>query len=179
MIELVVINYEGEFYRNDNHIHLRQNFINDCGIIPTEFVEQPNKNELIDYLKDYTPKSNTVVIHFKSHGFGSNGICQKHPTIENSGQKESFIAWTELVQALNVLSEKCDKLYVNLGTVCNSINIVNCGLSMNFDALVTSDEVTDPVLPRQYNKQLISGMNVMDLRSAYRVLHKNCIAPNY
>ena len=127
----------------------------------------------------YVPKSNIIVIHFKSHGFKGKGICQKHQTIAYKEDVESIITWTELVQALNLLSEKCNKLYVNLGTVCNSINIVNCGLSMNFDALVTSDEVTDPVLPRQYNKQLISGMNDMDLRNAYRFLHKNCISSNY
>lgn len=176
MIELVVVNYEGDFYRSDNHNNLRQNFINDCGLNPSKFLEQPTKDELIKFLFEYVPKSNTMVIHFKSHGFGSNGISQKHPTIENSGQKESFITWTELVQALNLLSEKCDKLYVNLGTVCNSINIENCGLTRNFDTLVTINQVTNPVLPRQLNKQLIS--KIYDLDPNYRILTQNYISLN-
>jgi len=175
MIELVVINYEGEFYRNDVHDNLRQNFIKECGLNPSEFLEQPTKDELIKFLFEYVPKSNTLVIHFKSHGFGGKGICQKHPTIANNGQKESFITWTELVQALNLLSEKCDKLYVNLGTVCNSISIENCRLTRNFDALVSTNEVTNPVLPRQLNKQLISDITDLDLTSTYKLLRNNCI----
>jgi hypothetical protein len=44
---------------------------------------------------------------------------------------------------------------------------------MNFDTLVTTKTVSDPVEPRKINRGLISNINNVILKDGYELLRKN------
>jgi len=169
-IKLFVIKYEGEIYKNSNQTNLIRNFERESGITPI-ILDQPTRDELLSFLETYSGISEKLIIHIVSHGFDL-GICKDHPDGPNIGDKSSIISWDDLIIRLNHLSQYCIDLIVNLGNVCNSINILNCQIEMNFDALVTKKTVSDPVTPRKLNKQLVSDINSVASTEVYEILRK-------
>ena len=171
MNKLIVINYDGDRFKSDNHSNLKLNFYRDSGLEPSLILDQLSRSELLSFLSYYSERADYLIIHIKSHG-GEAGIAKEHPEIENCGAKESFISWEELINVLNRISENCRDLIVNLGTVCNSININKFDVPKNFTTLVTNQSVTDPVKPRKLNKWLIGKINNIKLCPQYELLIK-------
>jgi len=168
---LIVVNYEGARFTTGNMQNIKNNFFRDCGLYPNDILDQKNKGFIIKYFQNYTIESNKLIIHIKSHGFDT-GICELHPEIENSGLLDTLITWQELIILFNGLSNSCNDLIVNLGTVCNSERIKSCKMHMNFDVLVTKSAVTNPVLPRKLNKELLLNIDNIIVNDGYELIRK-------
>ncbi len=156
MDKLIVINYDGDDYINNNHSNLKLNFIKDSGIEPTLILEQPTKDEFIEALNNIELNDcDKMIIHIKSHGY-PNGIAKELSGDPNYGEKDSFIAWTDLINIFNVIAESIEDLFINLGTVCNSSSIYSQSNDINFKALTTNINVSNPVQPRKINKKFLN-----------------------
>ena len=174
MNKIIVINYEGARFISGNLNNLKDNFIRDCGLAPYEILDQKTRDEIFCFFLNYSDTSDKLIIHIKSHGF-NKGICQLHQDTINNPicDLNSIITWEELIRLFNNISKNCNELIVNLGTVCNSIYIQDCNQKMNFDTLVTTKTVSDPVEPRKINRGLISNINNVILKDGYELLRKN------
>lgn len=173
MNKLILINYSGKSDVIGNIRNTNLNFKRDSGIDPFDILDQMDREELLHYLLNYSQKSDKLIIHIKAHGF-SEGICQTRSDSISGGVGDinSLIRWEELINIFNTVAENCTDLIVNLGTVCNSIRINYYNMRMNFDALVTIDEVTDPVLPRKLNKELLLDIENVNVEGKYMLLRK-------
>lgn len=136
-------------------------------------LDQKSREELLDYLINYLNKSEKLIIHIKARG-GIEGICQirSYSTTGRDGDKNSLIRWDKLTTGFNQLSECCDILIINLGTICNSIEISRCIDERKFYTIVTTESVADPVKPRKINKILLSDIDNTKLNDPYRLLKK-------
>lgn len=110
-----------------------------------------------------------ILIHFISHG-GEKGICKIYPDISgNLGDLSTLIEWNTLIEYLNIISNKCQKLRVNLGNVCNSYHILERQDIVNFDVLVANTTVMDSVAPRKHNTLLVNGITAGTIDGIYNI----------
>lgn len=146
-MQLYVIQYEGlDNKKNDDH-RTSSVYQRDCGMAPTRILDEPNRGELIEFLT-HTNFNDDTILHFISHGSAKNGIVQRLPR-SNSGDKSSLITWQELAIHLHRIAGTCPHLFANLGTVCNSIEIMPFLQRRDFTLLVTNKSVSDPVQPKK------------------------------
>jgi len=169
MNKLIVILYDNDF--NRGYYNTYQIFKRDSGLEPTVVLDQPTKEELLEYLQHFSSLEDTVLIHIASHG-GERGICKVYSDGTNDGDINTLIYWDELIAHLNIISNKCKKLFVNLGNICNSINITNSNLNRNFDVLVTITNTMDPVTPRKLNKDLLENIDSGNINDKYQIIRK-------
>ena len=160
--------------------NLNKNFERDSGIKPSHILDQPTRNELISFLIEFPEQADKLILHFISHG-NIEGFGKELLNTEDGcliGDKETLIEWSIFVELLNIVSVKCKHLIVNLGSVCNSVNIENVNINRNFDMLVTTSEIGDLVEPRKKNKVLINNMDNMGVHcpgDIYKLLRKQSL----
>lgn len=171
MTRLIVVNYEGDRFVTGNIQNINNNFFRDCGLYPDYILDQKNREYLFEYFQNYTLKSDKLLIHVKSHGL-DEGICHLHPEIDNCGVKETLILWDELIHLFNMVSNNCNDLILNLGTVCNSVKINSCGVKMRFDVLVTRRTILDTVKPRKLNRELLLDIDNVLVDNDFELIRK-------
>lgn len=153
---LIVINYEGKFYESGNIENLEKIFERESLVKPNEVLDQKDKKEVLDFIKNYQPNNcDKLVVHVKSHGF-EKGICNTNPFEDGVGLESTLITWQELIDALDVLSKRCSTLMLNIGTVCYSNSILDFDTG-GFNVFATTTKVSDPVFPRGFNKNFFNN----------------------
>lgn len=169
MSKLFVFLYDNDFNKGCNVENLRLNFLRDSGLEPEIILDQPTRTELIDCLLALNESEDDILIHFVSHG-GERGICKIYPDIPgNVGDLSTLIEWSTFIEYLNIISNKCQKLRVNLGNVCNSYHILELQNMINFDVLFANTTVMNTVAPRKYNKLLLDEITAGVINGIYSI----------
>jgi len=160
MYKLIVVDYKGDFYKRDNHSisNLCKFFKKYSSIYPFNYIDQPSRDYLIEYLKNIknTPikKYDNIILHFISHGF-ELGIANKIADSNNFGDLKTLITWHDLIDLFNVVSLDCSSLFINLGSVCNSNHLFNTNINRCFDVLVINGYASNIFEPMKLNKSLL------------------------
>jgi hypothetical protein len=155
MNDLIVIKYHGDDFTLGNIENFTQNFFRDSGVVPINVFDENNRNQIFEYLDYYNFPEHNLIIHIQSHGFDT-GICKMIAGKNDYGDSRSLIRWEDLIDAFNRIAQRCNHLTVNLGAVCNSINILQTQRNLNFDLLVTKKTISNQVTPRKINKNIFN-----------------------
>jgi hypothetical protein len=148
---LYVIKYKGNDHKGVNENYYKR-FEKECGLRPL-VLDEYVKESVMNFLETYPFKEN-VILHFQAHGM-EKGIAKLRPGESAIGEANSLIIWETLVSLFTRIANRCDSLYVNLGTTCFSNRILPYLGNPNFDLLVSNTDVTNPVKPQQLNKKFI------------------------
>lgn len=152
---LRIIDYRGGDHGEANKNHFAR-AKRDSGIENVDIISQPNRVGLFNFLNSLAYDDH-LILNFISHG-NLQGIGKKIPRTDDL-EMESFIYYTDLVERLHAVANRCQSLLVNLGTVCNSNSIMTHIHTDRFSILTTpmgnvSDAMTPMIFNREYDQNL-------------------------